>query len=207
MGAVRAVRYFFLFAASQILPAVGDLITLIERAGTSDGFGGSGGTLTQSTNQFDFVGPDKSGVRPTDVVALPHPGELPRLRSRKIKTTVQASSELPENMTDSPSQLDPARQHHDKGLVIIAGYKFLLGLMFIGIGIGALHLLHKDIEDVLTQLAIAIRFNPESRIVNFLVDKASFLDDHMLAADWRPGLYSRVFALGMIVSILKKPPG
>ena len=83
-------------------------------------------------------------------------------------------------MTDSPSQFEPARQQHDKGLVIIAGYKFLLGLMFIGIGIGALHLLHKDIEDVLTQLAIAIRFNPESRIVNFLVDKASFLDDHML---------------------------
>jgi len=136
--------------------------------------------LTQSTNQFDFVGPDKPVVRPADVVALPHPGELTRARSRKIKRTVQASSELSENMTDSPSQLDPARQHHDKGLVIIAGYKFLLGLMFIGIGIGALHLLHKDLEDVLTQLAIAIRFNPESRIVNFLVDKASFLDDHML---------------------------
>ena len=46
--------------------------------------------------------------------------------------------------------------------MLIAAYKFLLGLMFVAIGIGALHLLHKDIDDVLTQLAIAIRFNPES---------------------------------------------
>src|SRR5258708_1453155 len=95
-----------------------------------------------------------------------------------MKKTVRTDSELPENMTDSPSLLDQKR--HDKGLMLIAGYKFLLGLLFIGIGAGALNLLHKDIEDVLTQLATVLRANPESRFVNFLLGKASLLNDPLL---------------------------
>ena len=88
--------------------------------------------------------------------------------------------ELQENMTGSPTQLDRERQQHNKWLVLIAAYKFLLALLFVAIGIGALHLLHKDIDDVLTQLATALRFNPESRFVNFLADKGSLLNDPIL---------------------------
>jgi uncharacterized membrane protein (DUF2068 family) len=83
-------------------------------------------------------------------------------------------------MTDSTLQLDHADQQHNKWLVLIAAYKFLLALMFVAIGVGAMHLLHKDIDDVLSQVAIALRANPESRFVNFLLEKASLLNEPML---------------------------
>jgi uncharacterized membrane protein (DUF2068 family) len=87
---------------------------------------------------------------------------------------------MPETMTDSPSQLDQERQHHNKWLMLIAAYKFLLALLFIAIGVGALRLLHKDIGDVFEQVREALHFSPESRLVNFLLDKASLLKDPML---------------------------
>ncbi len=83
-------------------------------------------------------------------------------------------------MTDSPSQFDEERQRHNKVLVLIAAYKSGLALLFISIGVGALHLMHKDIEDSLARLAFDLRFNPESKFVNFLLDKASLLNDPML---------------------------
>jgi uncharacterized membrane protein (DUF2068 family) len=45
---------------------------------------------------------------------------------------------------------------------------------------GALGLLHKDVGDLLTQLADYLRFNPESRFVYFVLDKASLIDDRLL---------------------------
>jgi uncharacterized membrane protein (DUF2068 family) len=106
--------------------------------------------------------------------------ELSTPSSRKIGETVRARVELPETMTDSPSQLDRAKLQHNKWLILIAGYKFLLALLFILIGFGAIHLMHKDVDDVLSQVASFLRFNPESRFVNFLVDKASLLNDPLL---------------------------
>ena len=152
----------------------------MERSSAFIGFEGSGRALTQSTDQLAFVSPDKSTALEVEPAAAARRSELPRTSSRKMRKTVRANAELPENMTDTPSQLDQKRQRHDKGLVIIAGYKFLLALLFIGIGVGALNLLHKDIEDLLAQLATALRANPESRFVNFLLDKASLLKDPML---------------------------
>lgn len=106
--------------------------------------------------------------------------ELADPPSRTIELTVRGDVELPENMTDSPSQLDQASQRHNKLLILIAAYKFLLALLFVAIGVGALRLLHKDVDDVFAQLASFLRFNPESRFVNFLLDKASLIDDPLL---------------------------
>lgn len=82
-------------------------------------------------------------------------------------------------MKDSTSQFAPKRRH-DKGLLLIAVYKFLQAALFAAIGIGALKLLHKDAADVLGDLADHLRFNPESRLVNFILRKASLLDDPLL---------------------------
>jgi uncharacterized membrane protein (DUF2068 family) len=107
--------------------------------------------------------------------------ELVNQSSRNMEMTVRTGVELPETMTDSPSlQLDQQRQQHNKWLVLIAAYKSLLALLFAAIGVGALNLLHKDIDDVLAQVATQLRFNPESRFVNFVLDKASLLDAPML---------------------------
>jgi uncharacterized membrane protein (DUF2068 family) len=69
---------------------------------------------------------------------------------------------------------------HNKGLVLIAVYKLLQALLFVAIGVGALRLLHKDIDDVLMQIAKNLRFNTESRFVDFILDRASLLNDPIL---------------------------
>ncbi len=83
-------------------------------------------------------------------------------------------------MTDSRSQLARKLKQHNKWLVLIATYKLLQALLFVAIGVGALRLLHKDIDDVMAQVATALRFNPESRFVNFILDEASLLNDPLL---------------------------
>ena len=83
-----------------------------------------------------------------------------------------------------PSKVHPnaaiSRPRHNKWLVLIAAYKFTQALLIAAIGLGAMRLLHKDIDDVLTQLVHALRFNPESRFIDFIADKASLLNDPLL---------------------------
>ena len=72
------------------------------------------------------------------------------------------------------------RQKHNKLLILIALYKGGQALLFCAVGFGALRLLHQDVGGVLFDLATAMRFSPESRLVNFILDQASLLDDPML---------------------------
>jgi uncharacterized membrane protein (DUF2068 family) len=69
---------------------------------------------------------------------------------------------------------------HNRWLLLIAGYKFFHALLFIAIGLGAHRLLHKDIADQVDLLARHLRFNPESRLVNFILAKASLVNDPLL---------------------------
>jgi uncharacterized membrane protein (DUF2068 family) len=82
-------------------------------------------------------------------------------------------------MNDSPSQLAPHR-HHNAWLIVIAAFKVAQALLFLVIGVGAVKLLHKDVGDVLAQLTDHLRFNPESRLVNFILDRAALIDDRLL---------------------------
>lgn len=71
-------------------------------------------------------------------------------------------------------------KQHNKFLILIAAYKVAQALLFVAVGVGALRLLHKDVDDVLGQIALALRFNPESRFINFLLDKAALVNDPLL---------------------------
>lgn len=71
-------------------------------------------------------------------------------------------------------------QPRNRLLLMIAAYKFLHALLFIAIGIGAHRLLHKDIADQIDLFARHLRFNPESRLVNFLLEKASLINEPVL---------------------------
>ena len=102
-------------------------------------------------------------------------------------------------MTDSSSQSLSRPRRHNRWLMLIAAYKFVLALVFVAVGVGALRLLHKDIGDLLAKMADHLRFNPESRIVNFILDKASLLDDPLLR---RIGATAFCYAgLGMLEGI------
>lgn len=94
--------------------------------------------------------------------------------------TVRSGSELPESMTDSNPQFDQERKKHNRWLVLIAAYKFLLAATFVAVGVGALRLMHKDIDDIISHIGDLLRFNPESRFVNFLYDRASLINDPLL---------------------------
>jgi uncharacterized membrane protein (DUF2068 family) len=83
-------------------------------------------------------------------------------------------------MTDSPSRLIATHPRHNAGLMLIAAFKLGQALLFVALGVGALKLLHKDVGDVLERLANHLRFNPESKFVNFLLEQASLLDDRLL---------------------------
>ena len=83
-------------------------------------------------------------------------------------------------MIRSPFHFFAKRRPHNKWLVLIALYKLMQALLFALIGLGARHLLHKDAGDELAALADHLRFNPESRLVNFVLDKAVLLNDPLL---------------------------
>jgi uncharacterized membrane protein (DUF2068 family) len=83
-------------------------------------------------------------------------------------------------MTGSSSKSHSGLRSHNRWLVLIALFKFAQALLFIAIGIGARRLLHKDIGDELYALADHLRFNPESRFVNFILEKATLVHDEQL---------------------------
>jgi len=73
-----------------------------------------------------------------------------------------------------------ARRRHDQWLLLIAVFKFSQAAVFILIGVGAHRLLHKDIADVIDLIAHRLRFNPESKLVNFILERASLINDPLL---------------------------
>ena len=83
-------------------------------------------------------------------------------------------------MTGSPSKTLARLRGHNRWLLLIAVYKFFHALLFVLIGLGAHRLLHKDIADQVDLLARHLRFNPESRLVNFILAKASLVNDPLL---------------------------
>lgn len=72
------------------------------------------------------------------------------------------------------------KHSRDRGLLLIGLFKLGKSLLFFGIGVGAIHLLHKDLVDVVMRLAMALKFDPESRFVGMLLDKADLIDAHRL---------------------------
>jgi uncharacterized membrane protein (DUF2068 family) len=83
-------------------------------------------------------------------------------------------------MTDSPAKVVTKPGPRNRWLILIAAFKFSQALLFIAVGVGAFRLLHKDVGDLLTRLVEHLRFNPESRLVNFILDKSSLVTDRVL---------------------------
>src|SRR6266568_407367 len=72
------------------------------------------------------------------------------------------------------------KSSHDRGLLLIGLFKLAKAIFFFGVGVGAIHLLHKDLEDEIMRLALKFRFDPESRFVSLLLDKVDLIDAHRL---------------------------
>ena len=71
-------------------------------------------------------------------------------------------------------------QPRNRVLLLIAVYKFLHAMLFFAIGIGAHHLLHRDLADQIELFARHLRFNPESRLIIFILQKSSLITGPVL---------------------------
>ena len=106
---------------------------------------------------------------------------------------------MAEENIDSPLRTTIKKPHHNRWLILIAAFKVAQALLFIAIGVGALRLVGKDLGDILLRLAYHMRFNPESRFVNFVLDRAEFVTDRVLRR-FSIGLFAYA-ALGMTEGI------
>ena len=83
-------------------------------------------------------------------------------------------------MASQNTQRSRTRHSHDRWLVLIGAFKILEGLLFVLLGLGVIRLLHRDIAEILLRAATAFRLDPESRFVNFLLEKVQMLTPHKM---------------------------
>src|SRR6267143_4065631 len=74
----------------------------------------------------------------------------------------------------------PPIRKHGRGLRLIAAFKLLKGLALLALGIGALKLLHKDLETIVVHWISVFQIDPHSHYMTLLLAKLSRLDDRRL---------------------------
>ncbi|QMV20233.1 DUF2127 domain-containing protein [Granulicella sp. 5B5] len=73
-----------------------------------------------------------------------------------------------------------SREDHAQGLLLVGLFKLTKFVFFAAVGVGALHLIHKNLGDEVLRLTEALRLGPESHVASFLMDKADLIDHHQL---------------------------
>src|SRR5580658_4620039 len=74
----------------------------------------------------------------------------------------------------------PETKSHSRGLLLIAAFKLLKGLALVAVGIGALHLLHRDVAVVADHWINAFRVDPHNRYLHWALAKLPLVDDKKL---------------------------
>lgn len=69
---------------------------------------------------------------------------------------------------------------HDRGLVAIGAFKLLESVFFFLVGLGVLHLIGKDLQDEALKLAGRLRFDPDGRLVTWVLDHVDSITAHRL---------------------------
>ena len=70
--------------------------------------------------------------------------------------------------------------NHARGLLLVGLFKLSKAVFFTAVGAGAMHLVHKDVGDVMQHIVEALRLDPEHRVVIFLLHKADLINPHQL---------------------------
>ncbi|HXE07739.1 MAG TPA: DUF2127 domain-containing protein [Acidobacteriaceae bacterium] len=71
-------------------------------------------------------------------------------------------------------------RRHDRGLLLIGVWKLLEAVFFFLVGIGAFHLVHKDLADEALQVAARLRIDPDGRLVSWVMDHIDVVTSHRL---------------------------
>ena len=83
-------------------------------------------------------------------------------------------------LIDNGALTTHSHPNRNRWLIAIGALKLLKAVLFVSMGFGVINLLHKDVADVLLRATIALRFDPENRIVNLLLEKSALLNPHRL---------------------------
>jgi uncharacterized membrane protein (DUF2068 family) len=83
-------------------------------------------------------------------------------------------------LTNNGALTTHSHPDRNRWLIAIGVLKLMKAVLFVSMGFGVIRLLHKDIADVLLRAVTALRFDPENRIVNVLLEKSALLSPHRL---------------------------
>jgi uncharacterized membrane protein (DUF2068 family) len=72
------------------------------------------------------------------------------------------------------------RQRDERGLWIVGLFKLSKAIFFSAVGAGALHMVHRNIGDVVMRLVEVTRIDPESHFVGLVMDRADLIGHHQL---------------------------
>lgn len=101
----------------------------------------------------------------------------------------------------------PPKEHrhdqHGRGLLVIGVFKLVKALFFIAVGAGALHLVHRDVGDLLLRATSIFHLDPEGRFVGMLSNKADLISGHQLRnvakLSWGYAALSLVEGVGLMM--------
>lgn len=79
-----------------------------------------------------------------------------------------------------PAPAHDAVRTRDRGLLLIAIFKLLQTVFFFALGLGIVHVMHKDVGILVLRLATSLRFDPEGKLVTLLMSKADAVVPHRL---------------------------
>jgi uncharacterized membrane protein (DUF2068 family) len=85
-----------------------------------------------------------------------------------------------EGHPEMTARREPVAAGHSGGLLAIGIFKLLKSAFFFCMGIGAFHLMHRDLANEAMRLATALRFDPEGRITSLLMEKVTLIDPQKL---------------------------
>lgn len=88
------------------------------------------------------------------------------------------------------------RTGHSRGLLLVGLFKLSKAIFFTAVGAGALHLVNKNIGDLMSHVVDALRLDPENRFVSIVMDKAGLVNSHQLR---RAGVLSILYAAVCVV--------
>ena len=74
----------------------------------------------------------------------------------------------------------PCSDAERRGLFLVGLFKLAKAVFFIGIGAGAIHLVNRNLGDLVMRLVDVLPIDPEGRVVSLVMDKADLIDAHDL---------------------------
>ena len=99
----------------------------------------------------------------------------------------------------------PGKTSRGRGLQVIAVFKLLKGFALIAVGIGALHLLHKNVAAIVEHWVNIFRVDPHNHFIDLLLEKLSILDDRRLKQlSIGTFIYAGIFLIEGVGLALKK---